>query len=90
MPSMPRIVHLDDPAFAPLVCTVDEAARIVGYSTGWLAKARITGGGPKFIKRPRKILYEITELRRWLSAQAQFSSTAEYARPASPEEGLAA
>jgi hypothetical protein len=84
-----RVVSPDDPAFTPLVCTVEEASRLVGYSTHWLNKARMTGEGPRFIKRPRKILYEVTELRRWLSAQGQFSSTAEYTHPVS-KEGLAA
>jgi hypothetical protein len=75
-----------NPAFTPIVCNVNEAARILGYSTGWLAKARMTGGGPKFIKRPRKILYEIAELHRWLSSQTKYSSTAEYARSPSSAE----
>jgi hypothetical protein len=79
-----------DPALSPLVCNVFEAARIIGYSVPWLAKARMTGEGPKFIKRPRKVLYEIAELHRWLSSQTKHSSTAEYARPASNASGVAA
>jgi hypothetical protein len=78
-PTGPK-VSFDGPTLIPLACTVDEAAHILGYSRGWLAKARMTGGGPKFIKRPRKVLYELAELHRWLSSQTKYSSTAEYAR----------
>lgn len=69
-----------DPALAPIVCDVFEAARLIGYSVQWMAKARMTGRGPKFIKMPRKVLYRIEELHRWLAAQGEHSNTAEYER----------
>jgi len=44
----------------------------------------MTGEGPRFIKRPRKVLYRVEELHRWLAEQEEHSSTAEYERSEIP------
>ncbi|WP_296204142.1 helix-turn-helix domain-containing protein [uncultured Hyphomicrobium sp.] len=63
--------------------TVEEAARFVRLSVKTLAKLRVSGGGPRFIKagigRRAKVLYRRTDLDDWL-ASLSFASTSEYHR----------
>jgi hypothetical protein len=62
----------------PLAFPPEQAARILGYSVSWLAKARLKKSGPEFIKGPKKVLYELAALQRWMDTQKRYSSTAEY------------
>jgi predicted DNA-binding transcriptional regulator AlpA len=55
-----------------------QAADYVGLSRSTLAKRRLTGDGPKFIRlSPRAIAYLRTDLDDWLKAK-RCSSTSEY------------
>jgi predicted DNA-binding transcriptional regulator AlpA len=47
--------------------TAAEAARILKVSESWLAKARMRGEGPPFIRLGRSVRY--VRLRRWLEEQ---------------------
>jgi hypothetical protein len=74
----PGITSNDNSVVQPLAFSPEQAARIIGYSTSWLAKARLDGTGLQFIKGPKKVLYELAALQRWLAEQRKCSSTAEY------------
>ncbi|ATE65770.1 DNA-binding protein [Rhizorhabdus dicambivorans] len=43
----------------------DEAASFLRLSPRTLEKFRVTGGGPKFRKFRRRVLYALTDLRDW-------------------------
>lgn len=55
---------------------VQEAAEYVGVSKGMLDKLRTAGGGPRFIKLGKKVLYDTLDLDRWIESKKQ-SSTAD-------------
>jgi hypothetical protein len=67
-------------AIQPLVFTPKQAAQIIGYSTSWLAKRRLDGTGPRFIKGPKNVSYQRAALEDWLATQRCFTSTSEYSR----------
>lgn len=56
--------------------TVDEAARWAKVSTSFLNKARISGGGPKFVRLGRAIRYRQADLDAWV-AKGVAGSTSE-------------
>ena len=58
------------------MCTKEAAAYVaLHYST--LAKWRMTGEGPGFLKLGRKVVYEQSVLDEWLAGRAHMS-TSEY------------
>lgn len=61
---------------SPLVYSVEEAEKVSKYSASWLAKERVSGGGPPFIKKASKILYPVREFHEWLLSQT-FKHTGE-------------
>ena len=67
-----RPVNSRDPLLKP-----DEAGEYVGFTAGWLAKLRIYGGGPNFIKLGRKIRYARSDLDAWIAA-GRSGSTSEH------------
>jgi hypothetical protein len=62
------------PSFVLL--TPKEAATRLKVSTSWLAKARMRGDGPPFIKVGRAIRYSDAALIQWVKSR-QRSSTSE-------------
>ena len=52
-----------------------EAARILGLSLATLAKLRTVGGGPRFSKFGRAVVYESAELHRWGVSKRKQRST---------------
>lgn len=60
--------------------TPPEAAEYLGISASTLAKLRVYGGGPAFLKLGRKVLYERADLDSWL-AERKYQSTSEYGVP---------
>jgi predicted DNA-binding transcriptional regulator AlpA len=61
---------------AIVLLTPKEAARILKVSLSWLAKARMRGDGPPFIRLGRSIRYAEASLLQWMNAQ-QCVSTSE-------------
>lgn len=54
----------------------DEAAMLLGVGRSTLAKLRMTGGGPAYLKlSPRKVVYEIAELDRWAATHRRRSTS---------------
>jgi predicted DNA-binding transcriptional regulator AlpA len=60
----------------PVVLTPKEAARSLKLSNSWLAKARMRGDGPPFIRIGRSIRYAEVALTKWMKSR-QRSSTSE-------------
>lgn len=62
--------------------TVSEAANRLKLSESYLNKARLTGGGPRFVRLGRAIRYRGDDLDAWVQSQAA-GSTSEYQATAS-------
>jgi hypothetical protein len=69
-------------AFADLL-TTNEAAAFLKVSSWWLAKVRISGDGPRFIKMGRSVRYSLPALEEFKRANAR-GSTSEYERRPGP------
>lgn len=48
--------------------TPAEAGEFLALSPSWLAKLRLTGDGPQFIKIGRRVRYRTADLIRWAEA----------------------
>lgn len=46
-----------------------EAARYLRLSLRTLEKLRVAGGGPKFLKLGRRVVYAVTDLHEWAGAR---------------------
>jgi predicted DNA-binding transcriptional regulator AlpA len=63
-------------ASSPIVLlTAKEAARLLKVSVSWLAKARMRGDGPPFIRIGRSIRYVEATLLQWMRAQQRVSTS---------------
>jgi predicted DNA-binding transcriptional regulator AlpA len=51
--------------------TVRDAASVLRLSASWLAKARMRGDGPPFVKIGRSVRYSEGALREWLQSQTR-------------------
>lgn len=73
MPEQNERLSLDAPApAAEQMLTEDAVAAILDVSTSWLAKARMRGEGPPYIKVGRSVRY--FPLDPWLAAQRRWST----------------
>jgi len=50
----------DDPLLTP-----HDAARFLALSRSWLAKLRMTGEGPAYVKLGRQVRYRLSDLQAW-------------------------
>jgi predicted DNA-binding transcriptional regulator AlpA len=48
-----------------------EAAAYCGSSASTLAKLRLYGGGPRFLRLGRRVVYDVADLDTWLAAHRQ-------------------
>ena len=55
--------------------TPREAANFMRVSSSWLAKARMRGDGPAFLKIGRGVRYRESALLQWLKSQARLSTS---------------
>ncbi len=62
-----------------MLLTPQQTADKVGLATQTLAKLRVSGGGPPFVKLGRRVLYPETELSAWIEARPRFQNTTEVA-----------
>ena len=53
------------------------AAEYCGVAKSTLEKLRVTGDGPRFLRRGRSIFYTLEDLDAWLSSLPRFQSTSE-------------
>ncbi|MBN6823989.1 helix-turn-helix domain-containing protein [Methylobacterium organophilum] len=49
--------------------TPDQAAKHIGVSAAQLAKLRMTGEGPTFLKLGRKVMYQLGDIETWLAGK---------------------
>jgi predicted DNA-binding transcriptional regulator AlpA len=55
--------------------TAKETATLLGVSLSWLAKARLRGDGPLFIKIGRAVRYPESAIRDYLKARTRTSTS---------------
>lgn len=77
---MPRKMEEAGPAesvsnYRERLLTVSEAADCLRLSYSWLAKARMRGDGPPFVKIGRTIRYREAVLLIWLEAHQRLSTS---------------
>lgn len=60
-----------------ILLTTKEVAAYLRVSKSYLDKLRVYGGGPKFLRFGRKILYRKADLDFWAAGRC-FASTSEY------------
>lgn len=53
----------------------DEAASFLGLSRSWLAKLRVTGGGPPYLKIGKRVLYEESDLQLWAMSRRRLHTS---------------
>jgi Helix-turn-helix domain len=58
-----------------ILLTPVEAARLLKVSMSWLAKARMHGNGPPFLKIGRSIRYNETSLQQWMDSMQRLSTS---------------
>jgi hypothetical protein len=63
------------PTIIPVLLTPKEAARKLHRSVSFLAKKRMTGDGPPFVKAGRGVLYSELALVQWLKSQTRTSTS---------------
>ena len=56
-----------------------DAAAYLGVSYSWLTKKRTYGGGPKFLKLGQSVLYDTSELDKFLAECARTNTSQNYA-----------
>jgi predicted DNA-binding transcriptional regulator AlpA len=63
-------------AVAPIVLlTPKEAAKLLKVSLSWLAKARMRGDGPLYIRIGRSIRYAEAALIQWMKSRQRLSTS---------------
>jgi hypothetical protein len=58
-----------------VLLTPKDAAKLLKLSVSWLAKARMRGDGPPFIKFGRAIRYAETALLQWMKSRQRLSTS---------------
>jgi hypothetical protein len=74
--SQPKMPAAKSPTAIVPVMTPKEAAAVLKVSLSWLAKARMRGDGPLYIRVGRSIRYAEGALIQWMKSK-QHSSTSE-------------
>ena len=59
----------------PLLLEIEDVENLLHVSRSLLAKWRMHGSGPRFIKAGRRILYESGEVIAWLRQQSRSSTS---------------
>jgi predicted DNA-binding transcriptional regulator AlpA len=54
-----------------------EAAKVLRLSVSWLAKSRLTGTGPRFVKMGRAVRYPESSLREFIKSRMKGSTSEE-------------
>jgi hypothetical protein len=58
-----------------VLLTPKEAAKLLKISNSWLAKARMRGDGPPYIKAGRSIRYAEIALFQWMKSRQRLSTS---------------
>jgi predicted DNA-binding transcriptional regulator AlpA len=65
----------DGTASAPILLTPKQAALRLNLSVSWLAKRRLAGDGPPYIKLGGAIRYAENSLQQWMKGQQRTSTS---------------
>jgi excisionase family DNA binding protein len=57
--------------------SINQAAETLGLSRSTLARLRISGGGPRYVKLGRKVLYLTEDMQAWLDSHRRWSTSQE-------------
>jgi predicted DNA-binding transcriptional regulator AlpA len=52
-----------------------QVAKLLGVSSSWLAKARLNGTGPRFIKIGRAVRYSLSAVREFILSRQRTSTS---------------
>jgi predicted DNA-binding transcriptional regulator AlpA len=52
-----------------------EAAKLLKVSTSWLAKSRLSGTGPRYVKIGRAVRYPESSLREYIKSRTRGSTS---------------
>jgi hypothetical protein len=86
-PSAPATsVPKADEAVIPRLLTSVEFARELKVSMSWLAKARMRGDGPPYVKIGRSVRYPDPGARDWIEAQSRTSTSEVEAANKAPQD----
>jgi len=55
--------------------TTPQAAAVIGLHPSYLAKARLTGTGPRFLKIGRAVRYRRLDVEAWLADKGRVSTS---------------
>lgn len=67
-------IAVKSPTPAIVLLTPKEAARLLKVSLSWLAKARMKGDGPPFIKIGKAVRYHEVALIQWMKGRQRLST----------------
>ena len=59
----------------PILLTPKQAARHLNLSVSWLAKRRLAGDGPPYVKLGGAVRYVETSLQQWMKSQQRVSTS---------------
>jgi predicted DNA-binding transcriptional regulator AlpA len=72
---MPRLASRNSEAGFNRLLTPSEAASHLQVSLSWLAKSRMRGDGPPFLKFGRSVRYREETLVHWMRSRLRLSTT---------------
>lgn len=52
-----------------------EAAKYLNISSSTLNKLRLTGGGPRYVKLGKSVVYDLADLNAWVEANRRSSTS---------------
>jgi predicted DNA-binding transcriptional regulator AlpA len=65
-----------------VLLTPKETARVLRVSLSWLAKARMRGDGPPYIRIGRSIRYSEAAVLQWMKSRQRLSTNSNAGEPA--------
>lgn len=68
----PMVIQIE-----PISLDVEGAAALTSFAVETLNEFRIKGGGPKFKKSGRKVVYTPADLRAWVESLPTYANTTE-------------
>lgn len=63
------------PVTPQILLTPKQAARLLNLSVSWLAKRRLAGDGPPYVKLGGAVRYSESSLQQWMKAQQRVSTS---------------
>ena len=63
------------PVTTPILLTPKQAARLLNLSVSWLAKRRLAGDGPPYVKLGGAVRYTEGSLQQWMKGQQRTSTS---------------